>query len=106
MIERYRTVLPRLKLIDQDACAEYRFHPVRKWRADFCMPKYHILIEIDGGTWSGGRHTQGVGFQKDQEKTNAAAICGFWVLRFIPSDINKPIFMDTIKGLIAKIESQ
>lgn len=39
-------------------------------------------MEIEGGTFSAGRHTRGVGFRHDLEKYNAAAISGWLVLRF------------------------
>lgn len=61
---------------------EYRFHPVRRWRADFMLPDLGVLIEVDGGTRNGGRHVRGSGFEKDCEKTNAAILCGWRVLRY------------------------
>ena len=100
MIERYRTVLPMLKTLRPDAVAEYRFHPVRKWRADFCLPSDKVLIEIDGGVWTGGRHTNGMGFIKDQEKTNNAAIPGYRVLRFVPADIKSGLLITTVRELL------
>lgn len=84
--ERYPLVLPLLRRIASDAVAEYRFHPSRMWRADFAIPSAKILIEIDGGVWSGGRHTRGSGFVGDMEKLNAAAVLGYRVLRFQPKD--------------------
>jgi very-short-patch-repair endonuclease len=59
---------------------EFRFDPSRKWRADFRANEF--LIEIEGGTWNGGRHNRGAGFEKDCEKYNQAAVLGFKVLRF------------------------
>lgn len=61
---------------------EYRFHPTRKWRFDFCWPEEKIAVEVEGGTWSGGRHTTGAGFKKDCEKYNHAALLGYRVFRF------------------------
>ncbi len=84
--ERYPLVLPILRSLASDSCAEFRFHPTRKWRADFAIPSIRLLIEIDGGIWSGGRHTRGGGFIGDMEKLNAAACLGYRVLRFQPSD--------------------
>ncbi|MFX9721941.1 hypothetical protein ABTO99_18030, partial [Acinetobacter baumannii] len=61
---------------------EYKFHPERKWRADFLITGTKILIEVEGGIWSGGRHTRGKGYIGDMEKYNSAAMMGFTVLRF------------------------
>jgi very-short-patch-repair endonuclease len=65
---------------------EYRFHPIRKWRADYAFLEREprVLVEIDGGAWTQGRHTRGAGFIEDQRKTNAAALLGFVVLRYTP----------------------
>src|SRR5688572_6297876 len=74
---------------------EKKFHPTRRWRADFIVwhPAYSgfrmadrtaFLIEIDGGSWVAGRHTRGSGFEKDAEKQNAAAELGYRVLRYTP----------------------
>ena len=73
---------------------EFKFHPKRKWRFDFVInvlfatspnPENWIAVEIEGGTYSRGRHTRGVGFAKDCEKHNTAASMGWRVLRF-PSE--------------------
>lgn len=56
----------------------------RRWRADFAYPAMMLLIEIEGGVYSRGRHTRGAGFTKDCQKYNAAALLGFKVLRFTP----------------------
>lgn len=61
---------------------EYQFAPHRKWRFDFAWPEKKIAVEIEGGTWSAGRHTRGTGFAADCEKYNAAALHGWRVLRF------------------------
>ena len=60
---------------------EYRFHKTRRWRFDFSWPSINppIAIEVDGGTFSGGRHTRGKGYSDDQEKRNAATIAGWRV---------------------------
>jgi very-short-patch-repair endonuclease len=60
---------------------EFRFHNERRWRFDFCDPEKKLAIEIEGGVFSGGRHTRGTGFEKDCEKHNAAALLGYRVFK-------------------------
>lgn len=61
---------------------EYHFHPERRWRADFAFVDERVLVEIEGGVWTRGRHTRGRGFVRDCEKYNAATLAGWAVLRF------------------------
>lgn len=61
---------------------EYRFHPVRKWRADFAIPEHKILLEIEGGGYVYGRHHRPAGYRKDCEKYNEAVKLGWRVLRY------------------------
>ncbi|HHB1586036.1 MULTISPECIES: hypothetical protein [Vibrio] len=62
--------------------AEYRFHHKRKWRFDFAYPDYQLAIEVEGGTWTTGRHNRAKGYESDCEKYNTAALMGWRVLRF------------------------
>jgi hypothetical protein len=71
---------------------EYQFLPPRKWRLDFAAwssssPNQAWAIEIEGGAFTQGRHTRGVGFIRDMEKYNHAALLGWRVLRFTPSQV-------------------
>ncbi len=69
---------------------EFRFAPPRKWRADFRIPHHvarYFLVEVDGGSWTGGRHSSGAGFEKDCEKQSAAAIAGYRVIRCTPGQV-------------------
>ena len=63
---------------------EFRFHPIRKWRMDYALIEHKIAVEIDGGVWTGGRHTIGQGWIKDQEKLNTATAMGWSVFHFTP----------------------
>ena len=65
----------------KDFQREHRFHPTRRWRLDLAWPDLLVACEVEGGTWSGGRHTRGSGFETDCEKYNAAALLGWLVLR-------------------------
>ena len=31
---------------------EYKFHPLRRWRADYCWPIHKVIVEIEGGVWT------------------------------------------------------
>ncbi len=76
---------------------EYRFHETRKWRFDFAYPDQNLAIEVEGGIWSGGRHTRGKGYEDDCEKYNTAALRGWTVLRFTGDMIKKGLAITTIE---------
>lgn len=61
---------------------EFLFHPNRMWRFDFAFPQKLIGIEIEGGTWTDGRHSRGSGYEKDLAKYNTAARMGWVILRY------------------------
>jgi hypothetical protein len=66
---------------------EHKFHPTRKWRFDLAWPYGGFAVEIEGGIWSGGRHTRGTGFIKDMEKYNEANLLGWHVYRVSPGQV-------------------
>lgn len=72
-----------------DWLREYKFHPDRRWRADYSLSRgrWQALVEIDGGAWSQGRHTRGKGFIADMEKLNTASAMGYKVFRFTPQQV-------------------
>lgn len=80
---------------------EYRWHASRKWRADFAWPERRILVEIEGGTWSGGRHTRGRGYADDCGKYNAAALDGWMVLRFVGAHLRDGSARETMLRVFA-----
>jgi very-short-patch-repair endonuclease len=81
---------------------ELRFAPPRKWRFDYAWEEAKVALEVEGGVWSGGRHTRGAGFLKDMEKYNAATVLGWRVLRVTPSTLAT---MSTISLVKRAIES-
>lgn len=70
-----------------DVVAEYRFHPVRRWRFDWALPDSKIAFEFEGGAFTGGRHTRGAGFSADCEKSNIAQLMGWRVFRFTAAHV-------------------
>lgn len=63
---------------------EYVFHPTRRWRFDFAWPLHRVALEVEGGIWTKGRHVRGVGYLRDMEKYNAAAVLGWRLIRVTP----------------------
>jgi very-short-patch-repair endonuclease len=71
------------------------------WRFDFAIPELKIAIEIDGGVWSGGRHSGGAGQIRDMEKGNAAVMLGWRVLHYTPQQIRKRDWLEDVKRVMA-----
>lgn len=76
---------------------EYQFHPRRKWRFDFAWPEHRVALEVEGGIWSGGRHTTGAGFAADCEKYNEAALMGWTVIRVTGDHIDSGAAVDWLR---------
>jgi very-short-patch-repair endonuclease len=80
---------------------EFRFHPVRKWRADFAHIPSRTLIEIEGGIYVNGRHNRGAGFAADLEKYMEAALAGWRVIRLGPNELSA----DCIARLVSLVSA-
>lgn len=76
---------------------EYLFHDERKWRFDYAIPDGKIAVEVEGGVWTGGRHTRSKGFLGDIEKYNAAALLGWRVFRVVPDSLNTGATIELIR---------
>ncbi len=82
-----------------EAKEEYRFHHYRRFRFDFAWPVVSIAVEIEGGTWSGGRHSRGAGFERDCEKYNLATREHWKVYRFTSAmvkDYRGVVFLESV----------
>jgi len=79
---------------------EFKFHPTRKWRFDLAWPDRKLAIEIEGGTWSHGRHTRGKGFAMDCIKYNEAVILGWRLLRVTTDMVNDGTALTYIERLL------
>ncbi len=62
--------------------SEHRFHAVRRFRFDYAWIPQKVAVELEGGTFSGGRHVRGIGFETDCIKYNLATADGWRVFRF------------------------
>ena len=97
---------------------EHRFHPERQWRFDFALggtfmhdPQYQqdvvwepekIAVEVQGGTWIGGRHTSGAGYERDAEKFNEAAIIGWRILFVTPAMVEDGRALQVIERALGR----
>ena len=89
-----------LRTLKIDFEQEFRFHPDRKWRADFYLIDKKILVEVEGGIWSGGRHTRGKGYIGDMEKYNAATALGYRVIRFSTDQVKSGHAIQQIEKMV------
>ncbi len=79
---------------------EHRFHSVRRWRMDFAWPDHKVALEVEGGVYSGGRHTRGKGFEADMVKYSTAASMGWLVLRCQPKDVCMNEILELLKNAL------
>ena len=80
---------------------EYRFHPTRRWKADFAHIPSRTIFEIEGGVWCRGRHTSPKGFMADAEKYLTATLEGWTVIRLTSPQLTP----DIVKKLIKHVRS-
>lgn len=92
-----------------DLVPEHYFHPERRWRFDFVVKSkalhskdndVKVAIEVDGGLFSGGRHSRGAGAVKDMEKLNTALTLGWRVVRTTPQDVCMIDTVEIVKKVI------
>lgn len=79
---------------------EFRFHPDRRWRADFAWPDAMLLVEYEGGVYANGRHTRGRGFEDDCDKYNTATCQGWRVLRFTAKHVRNGTALQMIEEVL------
>lgn len=93
-------LVQQLKALKIDFVQEFQFHEKRKWRADFHISNTKLLIEVEGGIWSNGRHTRGKGYLGDMEKYNTATLMGYQVLRFSTEQVKSGYAIQEIKKMV------
>lgn len=90
---------------------EYRFHPERRWRFDFCWIGDSVALEIEGGVFgytdplrgqqAKGAHSSAEGILRDIDKYNAAQLAGWMVLRVVPGELFTQVTAEMVKAAIA-----
>lgn len=79
---------------------EYRFDMERRFRFDFAWPDLKVAVEIDGGIFNGGAHSNPLNILRDMTKNNLAVANGWKVLRYTPSDVKCGLAIAGVKALI------
>lgn len=82
---------------------EYRFAAQigRKWAFDLAWPDHKVAVELQGGNWTGGRHTRGQGFENDCEKFSTAAVMGWRVLMATYRQCNKGQLLSWLEAIMS-----
>jgi very-short-patch-repair endonuclease len=93
----------QLKALKIEFEQEFKFHPERKWKADFHIVGKKILVEVEGGIWSGGRHTRGKGYIGDMEKYNSATMMGYQVIRFSTEQVKSGLAIKQIEKMVGDL---
>lgn len=94
------TLSQQLKTLKIAFEREFQFEASRKWRADFHLVEKKILIEVEGGIWSGGRHTRAKGYLGDMEKYNTATMLGYQVIRFSTEQVKSGLAIQQIEKMV------
>lgn len=81
---------------------EFKFAPGRRWRFDFAWWNERLAVEVEGGTWSGGRHVRPGGFELDCEKYNRAVLLGWRVLRFTARQVQSGEAVSVIQQALSQ----
>lgn len=79
---------------------------LQDWKFDFAFPEVMLAVEIEGGGWSGGRHTRGKGFAQDMKKYHHAMDAGWNVYRCNASLINSKQAIELVEKLYINLLEQ
>lgn len=69
----------------------------RRWRVDFLHAESRSVFEVEGGTFSNGRHNRGEGYSGDCDKYNQLTLAGYRVFRLTAPMIRQEILQELIE---------
>jgi very-short-patch-repair endonuclease len=75
----------------------------RRWRWDFGWADQRLLVEIQGGQWTNGRHVRGLGYENDLRKANAAVEQGYRVLAFTPGMVESGEAVEVVRRVLEEV---
>ncbi|MCU4406487.1 hypothetical protein [Acinetobacter junii] len=105
-LEAYETLKEELN--DLAIGFESKFQPIhtKHWRFDFLIVKLRLLIEIEGGPWSGGRGGKLSNKAWSLDRYDQVEDLGFKIERLHPDSVLSGYAIDWIKGLLERIENE
>ena len=85
---------------------ESKFQPIhtKHWRFDFHIVKLRLLIEIEGGPWSGGRGGKLLTKAWSLDRYDQVEDLGFKIERLHPDSVLSGYLIHWIKSLLERIE--
>ncbi|MDQ1207253.1 very-short-patch-repair endonuclease [Acinetobacter baylyi] len=95
----------QLNVMNIEFTQEFRFNPDRRWKADFRIDDYPILVEVEGGVHCNGRHTRGEGYTADCEKYSVAAAMGWFVIRGTTKQVQSGLVLKWIEDAMKRLEA-
>lgn len=86
---------------------ERKFQPIhtKNWRFDFHIVKLRLLIEIEGGSWSGGRSGKLANKAWCVDRYDKTEELGFKIERFHPDQIFPGYVVNWILGQLERLEN-
>lgn len=86
---------------------ERKFQPIhtKNWRFDFHIVKLRLLIEIEGGSWSGGRGGKLANKAWSVDRYDQTEELGYKIERFHPDQINSGYVVNWIQSQLEKLEN-
>jgi very-short-patch-repair endonuclease len=85
---------------------EFQFHPERKFRLDFAIPRIKFGVEIEGGLWVNGAHSRPSGILRDMEKGNLLTLLGWSTLRYSASQVRSGAAIREIAEYLDQVREQ
>ena len=91
---------------------QFKFHPDRKWRVDFCFVEDKLAIEIIGvsgrdqfGNRTAGKHQRVGGMIDDFEKYRAMAEAGYRLILVASAEVANEAIYDQLERILLAVKS-
>lgn len=101
-LERY---LNRFGEVKQEVTFSKIMDTTRRYRADYLLLDHLVIIELNGGQWTGGRHTRAgkvkgkkcTQYEDDLNKINLAQKHGFKIFQFTYEQLQRKEYVEILE---------